>query len=274
MSKELVETRNSSINDESLKNRGTKSWDTKKNQLLTFSKDGVKGEIGKTDLSRIEEFMPEGTQLTKEEAITLSQYLGRVKHGFYAKIPMICCGPKCVYKEDCPLQELNKAPIGHKCSLEMYQMEQWINQYVDDLDIDPESKTEMSLIYELVKYDIMEGRVHSYMSANPGIIKKDIIGIDAETGKPIEAENINKAFAVAKDCTMIRKKLLESLLATREAKSKDVNAKIKGASYSMKDLLTKVNDVIEADNVQPITFAHEDEEEAEVTEEAQMEAIP
>ena len=227
-------------------NAGEKSIETKKRQVLTFSKKGISGEVGNSNLEELKEFLPEGTTLSKEEAITLTSYLNNVTHGFYARTPMVCLDDKCPYVNTCPLAEIHKAPVGKKCPLELFQMEKWINQYVDDLDVDVESKTEMALVQELVKFDILEGRAMDYLASNPAIIQEYKSLPSANGGSVIKIEEENKAFGVIEKTTNKRLKLLEALVATRESKLRNSDIGKKDPAQYVKDTLQKVDEIIAA----------------------------
>ena len=226
-------------------NAGEKSIETKKNQLLTFSKKEVIGEVGNTNLDHLKEFLPDGTTLTKEEAITLKSYLSNVTHGFYARTPMRCLGnDECPYRLSCPLAEMDKAPIGKKCPLEQFQMEKWLVQYVEDLEVDTNSKTEMALIYELVKYDILEGRAMDYLSVNPSIVQEYKSMPSKQGSTIIKIEEENKAFGVIEKSTNKRLKLLEALVATRESKIRNSDLRDKDPAQYIKNALAKVEEIV------------------------------
>ena len=193
--------------------------------------------------------------LTPRETKRLILYINTLKHGFSATAPMICIGEQCPYSKKCPLGTNNNYPIGKECPIEGTLLEMWQNSYIKELGIDPESKVDVSLVGELTFWDILEKRATEELANNPAIIQKNVAGFQQtdEGLKPIYRDEMNQIINFLEKAGRQKLKIMNALIATREAKSKDLNRVIQDPSIFASKLLAKARELTKkAEEVGPI----------------------
>ncbi len=159
-------------------------------------------------------------KLTQDEAKAVLMAMDQKFYlGDHASLPMVCLGPKCMMRENCPLQAIGKAPVGQMCPIEMALMSTWKAQYESSLGADWNDKVERQAVMDLVEADILSARANSIIAVE-GFIMENAIGVSEETGEAIMRKEKHVALDV-KDMVHKRKeRLLKSLVMTREMKKK------------------------------------------------------
>lgn len=147
-------------------------------------------------------------------ALTAQIYLGD-----HASLPMVCCGPKCPIASTCPLQQIEKAPLGQRCPMEMALMGTWKAQYEQSLEADWNDKVERQAVMDLVEADILSARANG-MIAVEGFIMENAIGVSETTGEAILRKEKHIALEVKDMIHRRKERLLKSLILTREMKKK------------------------------------------------------
>ncbi|MDD3412459.1 MAG: hypothetical protein PHY47_00500 [Lachnospiraceae bacterium] len=66
---------------------------------------------------QIQNYLPEGMELNREEQIQLVRGVQRKLTGLSASVPIKCYGDKCPFARECPLHKIGKAPIGQSCHI-------------------------------------------------------------------------------------------------------------------------------------------------------------
>lgn len=165
-----------------------------------------------------EDFLPPEWDDRKRQRVEQLTSSGKIKTSMFTSIPMICMGPKCVFASTCPLQRENLAPVGYKCPIEMSLIYNFMNDYMQQMDVDPEDMVEVGMIRELVDQDVQSLR-KSKMLAKESFIQENIIGIDSD-GDPVMKKELHLAIDYEDKIFKRRQFLLKALLATREAKNK------------------------------------------------------
>jgi len=185
--------------------------------------------------------------LTPKEAKKLVCYLNTLKTGFQAAMPIICIGEQCPYAKKCPLGENNNYPRGQECPMESYLKEQWYADYVDDLEIQAGSKVDESLVQDLVLWDMLSKRALEELAVDPKIVKKSVAGFQQTNDgmKPIYKEEVNQRLSFIEKAQRQKMKIMDSLIATREAKSKDTSRMIHDPSTYAAKLLDKAKELKE-----------------------------
>lgn len=179
--------------------------------------------------------------LTPKEAKRLVCYIGALRHGFSASVPMICLGEQCPYCLKCPLGTNNNYPIGKDCPIEGTLREVWHNDYVHELGVDPESKVDGALVGDLVFWEILEKRASEELARKPEIMQKNVAGFQntPEGLKPVYKDEMNQIIHFLEKAQRQKLKIMNALIATREAKSKDVNRIVSDPSTYASKLLEK-----------------------------------
>lgn len=179
--------------------------------------------------------------LTPKEVKNLILYLNSLKHGFSATVPMTCLGEQCPYVAKCPLGENNNYPITKNCPIEATLREVWFQDYIKELEADPENRVDSALIGDLVFWEMLEKRATEELAKKPEIIRKNVAGFQqtAEGLKPIYREEMNQIINFLEKAQRQKLKIMNALIATREAKSKDLNAMVSDPSTYAAKLLEK-----------------------------------
>jgi len=185
--------------------------------------------------------------LTPKEAKKLICYLNTLKTGFQASMPIICMGEQCPYSKKCPLGENNNYPMGQECPMETYLKEAWFSDYAKDLEIPEDSKVDSSLVQDLVLWDMLAKRAVEELAVDPKIVKRSVAGFQqtSEGQKPIYKEEINQRLTFLEKAQRNKMKIMDSLIATREAKSKDTSRILHDPSTYAAKLLDKARELQE-----------------------------
>ena len=179
--------------------------------------------------------------LTPKEVKKLILYLNTLKHGFSATVPMTCMGEQCPYSNKCPIGDNNNYPMGKDCPVEDTLREVWYQDYAKNLDIDPESKVDTSLVGDLVFWEMLEKRATEELAKKPEIVQKNVAGFQqtSEGMKPVYKDELNQIVNFLEKAQRQKLKVMNALIATREAKSKDVGRVFADPSTYAAKLLEK-----------------------------------
>ncbi len=185
--------------------------------------------------------------LTPKEVKRLVLYISNLKHGFSAAVPLTCIGEQCPYTAKCPLGENNTYPIGKDCPIEGTLREMWYNDYIKDLDINPESKVDTALVGDIVFWEMLEKRATEELAKKPEILRKNVAGFQQTSDglKPVYKEEMNQIINFLEKAQRQKMKIMNALIATREAKSKDVNRIVSDPSTYAAKLLDKAKQLTE-----------------------------
>jgi hypothetical protein len=129
----------------------------------------------------------------------------------------------CDYKGSCPLYLMN-APscYGEPCPVENALIYQHVEEYKQHLGIADSDLVDLAILKEYVMWNIIAKRVREEMAQDPKIFRKMFAGLDEE-GNPQSTDILHPGFHMIDKATRTKQKLLESLMATREAKVKEGN---------------------------------------------------
>jgi len=158
---------------------------------------------------------------TPEEAVRINKHLERLSTGSTAMTPMYCAGPKCPFADRCPLQQVNKAPIGMQCILEVQLIRDWIMKYFDEFDVDPNNFTEVTYVSELAELMIQEMRLNMILSKpeNATMLMDQVIAVDSE-GDPIVQKQISPYMEIKERLANRRSKIIKLMAGDRQEKYK------------------------------------------------------
>jgi len=186
-------------------------------------------------------FMPESwTDEQKEKAVELVRPQ-KTRTSMFSSIPMNCESVKCIFADTCPLLKENLAPKGNPCPIEMSMVSQFTQEYLEQLDVNPNNLVEVSMIRDLVDQEVQYLR-KTKLLAKEHFIQENIIGIDSNTGEPIMKKELHLAVELEDKLHKRRKDLRNQLLATREAKAKIGQTQLDTAQ-AISDILYKVQDI-------------------------------
>lgn len=183
------------------------------------------GNVSETDFFKFlklpsEHYASLEKEMTPEQALKFRNHIIRMKVGTSAIIPMLCGGQRCPVKH-CPFHEYKNWPLGQPCPIESNLVAVWMKNYVDDLEVDPESRTELILVNQLVECDIIDYRANVALSADEEawtLLKIDITIIG--DGVTNETTNPHPILEIKEKTQGRRLRILESLAATRKERIK------------------------------------------------------
>ena len=134
-----------------------------------------------------------------------------VNHNFIANNMLV---------SNCVFFKTNTHVEGEPCLAEVYVAEYWTKKYMEDLNIDPNSITEVHTVSRLVEISILENRLTQYMSIHQPDLMMDVVTAVDDEGNEIYNKASSIAFEQRERLDKSKLKILESLAATREKKAK------------------------------------------------------
>lgn len=162
-------------------------------------------------------FFPEAwTNEQKQEALS-DVSPSKTRTNMYASIPMNCRGRACVYAQSCPLLAKNLAPEGKPCPIEMAMVAQFSEGLHHELNVDPNSYVEVSMIRDLVDQEVQTLR-SSKLLAQEDMIQENVVGLD-DQGRPVIQKDLHKAVELQDRILKRKKEIRNQLMATREKKA-------------------------------------------------------
>lgn len=182
------------------------------------------------------DFLPEHwSEEQKNEAVAITDKK-TTKAALLTAIPMVCRGPKCQFAKNCPLQQQERAPIGHGCPYEFAIVKNLMEDYVAELQVDSESIVEMIQVRDLVDYEVQLHRATKLL-AQEDFIQENCIGVDQD-GDPIMKKELNLAIDYKDKINKWRQTAFKNFIMTRDAKMKHEAALMnsaEGMSALMRD---------------------------------------
>lgn len=159
---------------------------------------------------------------TKEEAIRVHNTIYALKSGAGAAMPIICTGPLCPWATRCVYQQMDKAPIGRQCLVELNLMKQWQINYLDEYEVEMDNFTDMTLVTELVEVELSLYRCNLSMSLDSeqatGIVDVNI-GMD-NNGNAITQKQISQLVELRERLMNRKHRILKLLVGDRQEKYK------------------------------------------------------
>jgi hypothetical protein len=167
---------------------------------------------------RPENFLPEGWSVEKKNRVAALTKPSQVRSTMFSSIPLICKAEKCVFADQCPLQQEGIAPRGFSCPIEMRFVVDVMDNLMKDLEVNPNNFVEASLVRDLVDQEVQYLRKTKFL-AKESFMQENIIGI-APDGSPIKKKELHLAVELEDRIHKRKQILLKHLLATREQKVK------------------------------------------------------
>lgn len=183
--------------------------------------------------------------LTPEQALKFRNHVIRMRVGTSAAIPMLCGGNRCPVKH-CPFHEDKNWPLAEQCPIEANLIVNWMRSYVEDLGVDPESRTEMVLVNKLVECDIIDYRANVGFAVDEDAWRLLKVDISDDGNKTTEMTNAHPLIDIKEKTHRIRQQVLESLAATRKEKYKRAAALKKRDDESIGDHFAKLKEALGA----------------------------
>lgn len=143
------------------------------------------------------------------------------KTGLYAKIPLVCKGSQCPYKDTCELLKYGLYKEGEKCSYETALIEMYYAKYKEEFGLDePDATfTDKMMVKDLIDCEIKMERSQALLISEQIPIKQEAVGV-TENGDVIYKDEISKAYEIHERNAKRKERILDLMLATRAAKLK------------------------------------------------------
>lgn len=156
-----------------------------------------------------------------EEVAKISRYMQKVSTGSASVLPMICYGPTCPFANTCPLQQMDKAPIGKPCLIEAQLQKEWTARYITEYNVEPTSYTELGYCMELAELDILLTRINQSLgkAANAELVTDQMVGV-ARDGSPIVQKQISPLIETKMELQNRRSKIIKLMVGDRQERYK------------------------------------------------------
>ena len=154
------------------------------------------------------------------QAMRAVKAISSLKHGAYARVPIICKGEGCPYGNSCHLLKNDLAPKLEPCPFEADKVERLVKGYARDFDIDDLSFTDRVLLKEIVNCDIIIDRCMALMQEEATPVIEMSMGCDKD-GNEIFQPNVSKAWEAMERVSKKRNADYQLMLMTRKDRKKD-----------------------------------------------------
>ena len=154
------------------------------------------------------------------QSIEVAKRLIQTKHGLYASVPIICKAEACPYAEQCELVQMQMAPYGDKCPMEIAAIEDLFVRYCSDMNINPEDpaqQVDAIMVKEVVDLDISMLRCEKKMAISADFIIQQNVGV-TEDGEAITREELHPLTEYKEKLRAQKFKTLNLLNSTRKDK--------------------------------------------------------
>lgn len=178
-----------------------------------------------------------------KKAMSKAARMGKLKHGLYASIPILCKVDECPYSDACYIG-VDDRPKGEPCPVEASTIEQMVNDYCESLDVSKDDAVELSMVRALVDAEISILRCNKKLAVDPDVVKREVITV-TEDDRPITRPEISKAYDLQGRLVRQKNEILRELNATPKAKADtDANSNQDASSIvaTMKKNLQKMKD--------------------------------
>lgn len=182
-------------------------------------------------------------EMTPELARSFKSHVNKLKYGTSSMIPIWCPGQKC-FNKTCPFLLAGNPPVGRQCLLEAALVKTKTQDYVEDINLNPENSAEMALVNKLVECDILDMRINIGLS---GTLDADayklLITNITDNGNTIsESVDIHPLITIKEKVQNMREKILTSLVGTPREKYKKAAALKKSESSDASTMLSKLKE--------------------------------
>lgn len=236
---EMAETIVEDINNDMLLDSSLKAGVEENLENMLVEKEEKEIEEKKT-------VMPWKMDKKGKAAVAKAVGIMNTTYGLYATIPLVCKGEECVYAKLFPDTHDGLSVEGQRCPVEVAMIMTKYDQYKKELNIAEEDAVDMSILRDVIDYDIQIIRAENKMAVEGDFVKDVTIGI-SQTGVPIIQEQISQAAEYKDKIQKKRNDSLKLLNSTRKDKAGiNVNHIMDPSTYATK-LLQEDTDFLDAE---------------------------
>ena len=167
----------------------------------------------------------EDIELDPNEAKKIHAHLQKLSTGSTAMIPIYCAGPQCPFAHRCPLIQIDKAPIGRQCIIEVQLLREWTLRYFEEYDVDPNNFTEIGYINELAEIEILLTRINMNLAKpeNAELVIDQVAHISHD-GTPILQKQLSPFMDQKERLQNRRSKVIKLMVGDRQERYKKESA--------------------------------------------------
>lgn len=170
---------------------------------------------------------------------------------------IICKDAECPYIESCPLKRAEiPRPEGQPCVIEETVKRNWAEIYLPEVGESPDGfkAVDTGMVIDLVSTLLDIHRAQAEVSEMPNVAERVLRGVDSK-GKPIVELKMNPLHFYLGNARKLKMKILEQLVATRDARRKDKSRTTQDATQ----LLTEMRATLDAITQQKRLLIEENE---------------
>lgn len=170
-------------------------------------------------------------EITTEQWDQIKQFFEENQFGPVSP-SIICKGQECVYAEACPILRAKlPAPLGLPCPIEETSKHLWFKSLRREMGVaeDGFEAVDLGAACDIINLMIQKQRVQWEMVTCPHVAERIVKGFDMD-GTPLIEIRPNPTFYALKALNLMQLKISESLMTTREARSKDESRKTSDAA--------------------------------------------
>lgn len=159
---------------------------------------------------------------TKDEAIRINNHISKLSTGSTAIVPLICPGEEqCPFSSSCPFAQMKKTPTLRQCLVEVNLLKQYILEYMEDYQVDPDNFTELSYCNELAEIEIYLWRLNNNLAkpANAELVVEQPMGTDRD-GNPILQKQVSPFFDMKEKLLARKSKIIKLMVGDRQERYK------------------------------------------------------
>ena len=187
----------------------------------------------------------EGYALDDDEKKIVKDYFTKMRYGPLMSDAILCKGHACEYAKMCPLMKINKLPPHDTpCPVEHALAKQWASDLASELEVDPASVIDNAQVQSIVANQLFLKRAKEILAQSSPVIK--VFKSVALDGTPIYEPRLHPLLQALRDVHAMNERDLESLIATREAKSKD-DSRAVDAATRMAEVIEKVENLVDGE---------------------------
>lgn len=198
--------------------------------------------------------LPKGYQpnLTPADQTFLEDYFRGVRDNPTRTAVLVCRGQNCPIYAHCPLAQLGKTlPVGKACPVERTLIDMWTRDLIHELGIDKDDHVDLSQVSELVRTMLFTKRAHEILSTSDAVIQ--VFKGRTEDGDAIFEPRLHPMMYTFEKDRKVKETILNALIATREAKSKDKSRTVTSAADIAANLMQKIRDLHALENKTTLT---------------------
>ena len=206
-------------------------------------------EITKKELAPLPDNPLEGQgySLEDNEKAVIRDYFTKMRYGPIISDALICKGQACEFYVKCPLGQIGKLPPPNSpCPVELALAQQWCEDLANELEVDSASIIDNAQIQSIVSNNIFIKRAKEILAQSSPVIK--VFKAIALDGTPLFEPRLHPLIYALREIHTMNDRDLNSLIATREAKSKADQRSV-DAVTRMAEIATKIEGMSKGDTM-------------------------